>query len=119
MKRKIISGIKIYTICIIYIIIISLIYSSYLIKTNNNSSNIFELIFGISTFILIGILYGNMVHKKGLFVGLISGIIHLIIINFIIYILTNELNLNFILILIYISSSALGGILGLTFKKII
>ncbi|MBE6137184.1 MAG: TIGR04086 family membrane protein [Erysipelotrichaceae bacterium] len=118
-KRKIISGIKIYAVCIFYILLISFIYSFYLIKSNNDSNNIFLLILGITTFILLGLLYGNMIHKKGLIVGILVGLSHILLINLIFFLATQEFNISFILIMIYTISSALGSVLGMTFKKII
>jgi len=119
MKRKIISGIKIYTICIIYLLLITFIYSGFLMKTNKDSNVIFEIIIGATAFIVLGLLYGNMIHKKGLIVGLLVGITHLLLINLIFFLANGEFNLSPLLAIIYTISSGLGGVLGLTFKKII
>lgn len=119
MKKRIISGIKIYICCIIYILITVFIYAFYLIKTNNNSNNIIELILGVSAFLLLGLLYSNMIHKKGLITGLLVGSIHLILINFIHFLATGNFNIKVLPFIIYIISSGIGGILGIFFKKIV
>lgn len=119
MKRKIICGLKIYTCCIIYILITAFIYSFYLIKTNNDSNLIVELILGITSFLLLGLLYGNMIHKRGLIVGIIVGLIHILLINLIFFLSTGNFEFKIFPIIIYTISSALGGLLGITFKKII
>ncbi len=119
MKKKIISGIKIYTCCIIYILVVAFIYSFYLMKTENNSNRIVELVFGITTFLLLGLLYGNMIHKRGLIVGFIVGLIHILLISLIFFLSTGKFEMNILPTIIYIISSALGGVLGITFKKII
>lgn len=119
MKRKIISGIKIYGISILYILLITFIYSVFLIKSKNDSNVIFEIIIGATAFIVLGLLYGNMIHKKGLIVGLIVGILHILLINLIFFLASGEFELSPLLAIIYTISSGLGGVLGLTFKKII
>lgn len=119
MKRKIISGIKIYCFCIIYILIVGLIYSFYLMKTNNNSNQIMELVMGITNYLLLGLLYANMIHKRGLIVGLLAGVFHLFLFQVIFYLIGNSFNLQLLPSIIYIISSCCGGLLGITFKKII
>lgn len=119
MKKKIISGIKIYICCIIYILVVAFIYSLYLMKTNHNSNKIVELIFGITTFLLLGILYGNMIHKRGLIVGLIASITHVLLIGLVFFLSTGSFEIKILPAVIYVVSSSLGGVLGITFKKII
>lgn len=119
MKRKIISGIKIYLCCIIYILLMSFIYSFYLIKSGNDSNKVMELILGISAFILLGILYSNMIHKRGLIVGLIVGAIHILLIHFIFFLSAGSFELKVLPFIIYMISSGFGGVIGMSFKKII
>ena len=119
MKKRIISGIKIYLCCIAYILVTVFVYSFYLIKTHSNSNNIVELILGITAFILLGLLYANMIHKKGLIIGLLVGALHLLLINFIYFLSTGNFDIKPLPFIIYIISSGLGGILGISFKKIV
>ena len=63
--------------------------------------------------------YGNFIHKKGLIVGIISGSIHIFLIKLIYFMSVGEINMNWIVILIYILSSGIGGLIGIMFKKII
>lgn len=88
-------------------------------KTNNNSNKIIELILGITTFILLGILYGNMIHKRGLIIGFVTGMIHLLILYLIFYLSTGSFQFKIFPFIIYLISSSLGGVLGMSFKKII
>lgn len=119
MKRKIISGLKIYAICLVYILITAFVYSFYLMKTNHNSNKIAELVLGITAFILLGVLYGNLFHKRGLIVGLAVGVLHILIISLVFFLSTGKFEFKPLPTIIYIISSALGGVLGITFKKVI
>ena len=116
MKRKILNGIKIYTFLISYILLCSFIYSFYL--TKNNESKIIELIIGSTTFFLLGTLYSNTIQKKGILIGLLTGIIHYMLIRIIYYLTNNTFNINIITLIIFTISSTIGGILGIFFKKI-
>lgn len=118
MKKKIISTIKIYIITILYISIISFIYSFYIMKTNNNTNPIIEIIIGASSFLLLGLLYGNLIHKKGLIIGIIIGISHILIIHFIYFLAIGKHEFNILPCIIYTICSGVGGILGVNFKKI-
>lgn len=118
MKTKIISGIKIYTFLMIYILTCCFIYSFYLMKTANNYSNITKIIIGGTTFLMIGLTYGNSIHKHGLWIGTLMGFIHLFVIKITYYLAIGEFTLELLPTIIYILCSALGGILGIFFKKI-
>lgn len=119
MKRKILSGLILYACCISYILITVFVYSFYLIKTNSNSNTIIELILGITAFLLLGLLYSNMIHKKGFLVGALVGFLHLLLINLIYFLATGNLDIKILPFIIYIISSSIGGILGINFKKIL
>ena len=119
MKRKILSTLKIYLITILYVVIISFIYSFYIMKTSNNSNVYIELLIGSSSFLLLGLLYGNAIHKKGIWVGLIVGLLHILLIHFVYFLISGSFNLKILPAIIYTICSGIGGILGVNFKKII
>ena len=118
MKSKIKSGIKIYTFLFIYILLCCFIYSFCLINNKITESLIIEIIIGSSTFLLLGTLYSNSVHKKGLLIGSLVGTVHYLLIRVICFLAGHPFNFNIFLFLIYTISSTIGGILGLLFKKI-
>lgn len=117
MKRKIICGLKIYLCVFAYLFITSFVYSFYLLKTNNDSNKIVEIIFGCASFILLGLLYATSFKRKGLIVGLISGLVHMVLVDFIFILAIDEYQVNIIVSIIYIISSALGGCVGSLFFK--
>lgn len=117
MKRKIICGIRIYLFVFLYLFITSFVYSFYLLKTNNDSNKIIEIIFGSTTFILLGLLYALAVKKRGLIAGLLAGLIHMLLVNFIFILAIDNYNVNIITSIIYTISSALGGCIGSLFFK--
>lgn len=118
MKKKILSAVKLYSFIILYCITVFFLYSFYLMKYNKENV-IIEIIIGISIFFIIGLCYGNFIHKKGLIVGIISGSIHIFLIKLIYFMSVGDINMNWIVILIYILSSGIGGLIGIMFKKII
>lgn len=118
MKSKIKSGIKIYLFLIIYVLLCCFIYSFYLTNTMTNNSKLIELLIGGTTFLLIGLVYANSIHKKGLLVGLATGIIHYLLIRVIYYLSTGIFSYNILTMLIFVLLSTIGGILGILFKKI-
>lgn len=119
MKKITIKGIKIYLVLFIYLFITLLIYSL-LISKMNLALNKYVLItiLGIG-FLLLGFLYGNMLHKKGIIIGIIIGIIHYFLLYLIFMISNFEISFNIINMLLYSVLSGIGGILGVNFKKII
>lgn len=119
MKKTIICALKIYVPACIYLFLISFFYSIYLLKTGNDSSIIFELAIGASLFIILGFLYGNVIHKRGLLIGIIIGITHIFLLYLIIFLATSAFNFNLFLFFIYLISSIIGAIFGINFKKII
>lgn len=119
MGRKISSGIKIYLSFILYIAVTSFIYAFYIIKTQSDSNKIVELLIGSSSFLLLGFLYSNYIHKKGLIIGLATGCIHILLINLIGLLALGEFSFKVLPYSIFIISCGIGGILGVNFKKII
>lgn len=117
MKRKIICGIKIYLFVFAYLFITSFIYSFYLLKTNNDSNKIVEIIFGTTTFILLGLLYALTMKKRGLITGFLTGLIHTLLVNFIFILAIDNFNVNILISIIYIISSTLGGCIASLFFK--
>lgn len=119
MKKTFFSALKIYLPACIYLFLISFFYSIYLIKTGNDSSIIFLLAIGATLFIILGFLYGNMIHKRGLIIGIIVGITHIFLLYLIIFLATSSFNFNPFLFFIYLISAIIGSIFGINFKKII
>ena len=84
MKSKIIFGIKTYLFLMIYVLLCCFIYAFFLHNNKITESIIIELLIGSSTFLLLGTLYSNHIHKKGLLIGCITGIIHYLLIKLIV-----------------------------------
>ena len=118
MTSKIKSGIKIYLFLIIYVLLCCFTYSFYLTKTLSNSSKIIELLIGSTTFLLLGLVYSNSIHKKGLLIGLITGLLHYLLIRLIYFLICGQFSITLLPMLIFTLASSIGGILGILFKKI-
>lgn len=118
MKSKIKSGIKIYIALILFVLVVCFCYTFYLSKTQKENNLIIELLIGGVSFLILGLFYGNAVHKKGLFVGIGTAILHLGLIKLIIFLSTGTFHLDILQISIMILCSGIGGILGICFKKI-
>lgn len=116
---KLLSIVKIYIITLFFILLTTFIYSYLLINNKITESIIIELIIGFLTFLLLTTMYSNHIHKKGLLVGMLTGLIHYLLIKLIFFLSNGTFNFNIIYFLIILTSSTLGGILGLLFKKII
>ena len=119
MKKRIFTGLKIYFISLIFVFLLCFIYAFYLLKSGNNSSKIIEISIGSISFILLGLLYSNSIHKRGLIVGLLVGLIHISLISLLIFLTEGNYNFKIIPSITYVFSSSLGGTLGILFKKII
>lgn len=121
MKSIFFKIIKIYTIALLILLVLTSIYTLYLMKANVIKINpIFILIIGAITFFFLGLLFANYFHKKGLLVGLLNGVIHILIISLFIFLSGNEFdNLFYLKYLLFIIASTIGGIMGVNFKKII
>ena len=119
MKSKISFGIKTYLFLMIYVLLCCFIYAFFLHDNKITESIIIELLIGSSTFLLLGTLYSNHIHKKGLLIGCITGIIHYLFIKLIVFLSTSIFIFNIIFFLILTTSSSIGGILGILLKKIL
>lgn len=119
MKRKIFTTLKIYLITIAYTICIAFIYSFYISKSQANTSPIIELLIGGSSYFVLGMLMSNAIHKRGLIIGLFTGIITIIAIHLVYLLARGIYNFKILPCIIYIISCTIGGILGVNFKKII
>jgi len=94
----------------------------YLDKANSQmtSFNTFTFIFGIIAFLMLGFLAGNVAQRNGLLEGLIAALVIILvtlIINFFVHVpfVTNS----FVKTVSYLTSAALGGILGVNFRPLI
>lgn len=119
MKKITIKGIKIYLVLFTYLFLALLVYSL-LITKMNLGLNKYALItiLGIG-FILLGFLYGNMLHKKGIIIGIIMGLLHYLLLFLIFKLSGFNIEFNIINMLLYSILAGIGGILGVNFKKII
>lgn len=119
MKNTIKSFTKLYVLFFLYIFISFMIYSLLISKLNLNMNNYVLITLSSLGFLLLGILYGNMIHKKGIIVGLVVGLTHYLLFFLILHIFNNQVNFNSINMILYTILSSIGGILGVNFKKII
>ena len=119
MKKKVLQFSLIYLILLIYLIISLSIYAIYIMKTYNNQNIIINLIIGAFFYVLVGLLYSNHIHKRGLIVGILSSIIHLFILKFILLLTDSDVTFHLVEIIINIICGGIGGFLGIIFKKII
>jgi putative membrane protein (TIGR04086 family) len=88
-------------------------------KTNNNQDVIINFIISVFFYLLIGLLYSNHFHKKGLIIGILASFIHLFVFKLILLVFKQEPSFNILLIVIYSVCGGIGGFLGILFKKII
>jgi hypothetical protein len=103
----------------IYLLFAFGMYSLYIINTENNYSYFVGLVLFALFFILLGLLFGNHIHKKGLIFGILLSIIHLFLIKIIILLATGDFTFNIFSFLIYSICGGIGGFLGINFKKLI
>ncbi|MDE5715783.1 MAG: TIGR04086 family membrane protein [Anaeroplasmataceae bacterium] len=118
MKNKLRSGIKIYITIAVFLFVVTGIYTMYIAKTTNNINPIVKLVLTGLLYLLIGFAFGNAVHKKGLLVGLLAGVVHLSLIKLINFLATGNFNINIFLVLISILLAMVGGMLGVNLKKL-
>ena len=109
---------KTLTVVSIYILAYSLIYSLVISKTGNNINIIVTLTISSIGMGIIGFCYANHFKKRGLIIGILIVLIHLIIIYLIKYFSTNTLDLNALKIGIQVLVGGIGGILGSNVKKV-
>ncbi len=117
LKNKAKSFLLFFIILTISILVYTLLLHNQVISSSKNSVFITTFIIGIFLFLILGIISGLFEQKKGWLAGLTSGIILLIIV--IIFKLCNkELDNPFLIVkyLSFLTSSILGGILGINFK---
>lgn len=119
MKNTIKGFTKLYIIFFLYVFLSFMIYSLLIKNLNLNMNNYILITLSSLGFLLLGVLYGNMIHKKGIIVGLVVGLAHYLIFYFILHLTNNELNFDFINMILFTILSSIGGILGVNFKKII
>lgn len=118
MKNKLRSGIKIYITIAVFLFVVTGVYTMYIAKTTNNIHPIVKLVLTGLLYLLIGFAFGNAVHKKGLWVGLIVGVIHLGLFKLINFLATGNFSFNILLILISLLLAMTGGMLGVNLKKL-
>ena len=110
--------IKTFITILLYMLIYGLIYSIIILKTSTNISILFILIFSSIGMAVISFCYGNHFKKYGLIVGLVTTIIHLLIIKLIYYFSSNTFEINALKVSIQIIVGGIGGIIGSNVKKI-
>lgn len=122
MNSKIKSKLFAYLIFFIIVSICASIYSLLIyynkVDSNIKSFNIYTFIIGIFCFFILGFVSGNVADKNGLLEGLIAALVIILIalvINF--FIQVPFITKSFIKIVSYISSSSLGGIIGVNLKS--
>lgn len=119
MKKTIKSFIKLYILFFLYVFIGFMIYSLLISKLNLEMNNYVLITLSSLGFLLLGVLYGNMIHKKGLLVGIFIGVIHYLLFYSILKLTKSEVEFNVINMLLFTVLASIGGILGVNFKKII
>ncbi len=118
MKQKIKSGIKIYVFLVVYVVLAAVLYSTYIVKTNQDFNLIAKLVVGGLAYLLVGFAFGNAIHKKGLIVGLLVGVIHFFLLKLIFFLSKGQFNFEILPFLIQITLAGVGGLLGVNLKKI-
>ena len=94
MKQSIKTGFKIYSFLLLLIILLLSAYSIYILKTQKNYNSLIMLIISDIIFLFIGMLYGNHFQKKGILIGLVTGIIHIILFIIILFLTTGTFQIN-------------------------
>jgi putative membrane protein (TIGR04086 family) len=102
----------------IYILLYGLVYSLIISKTLTNLNTTVTLIVSSIGLGLLGFGYANHFRKRGLIIGIIVVIIHLLIIKLISFFSTNVFDINALKVCIQILMGGIGGILGGNIKKI-
>lgn len=122
MKSKILSKLFSYLVFFIIIVISASIYSLLIYYNKLDSSakafNTSTFIIGIFSFLILGVIVGYRAMKNGLLEGLIAALIIILItliINFFIHV--PFITKSFIKIATYLTSSSLGGIIGVNLNQ--
>lgn len=122
MKSNILSKLFSYLVFFIIIVISASIYSLLIYYNKLDSSakafNTYTFIIGIFSFLILGVIVGYRAMKNGLLEGLIAALIIILItliINFFIHV--PFITKSFIKIATYLTSSSLGGIIGVNLNQ--
>ncbi len=118
MKLKLKYFSKIYLLLFIYLILSTLKYSFNINNTYNDFNLIIKLILTGSAYFMLGFLYTNIIHKKGLIIAILVGIIHYSLIQVISFLMNNDFNFQILPFFIYMISTIAGGLLGVNLKKL-
>ena len=122
MKSNILSKLFSYLVFFIIIVISASIYSLLIYYNKLDSSakafNTYTFIIGIFSFLILGVIVGYRAMKNGLLEGLIAALIIILItliINFFLHV--PFITKSFIKIATYLTSSSLGGIIGVNLNQ--
>lgn len=119
MKKSFVQIVLIYVILILFLFLSFGSYAIYIFNSEKNYSYLMGLIIAALFFILLGFLFGNHIHKKGLIFGCLLAVIHLFLIKLIVLLATNDYTFNPLSFSIYTICGGIGGFLGINFKKFI
>ena len=117
--KKILKFGLIYLILFLYLIVSIFSYAIYIINTGNNEHIIINLIIAAVFYLLVGLLYSNHFHKRGLLIGLLSSFCHIIFLKVILLLMKQDVSFNIYELLINTICGGIGGFLGILFKKIV
>ena len=117
---------KTFYIYLIFLIILSLFTIIYAMLIYNGkvgsdikSFNTITFVLGVIAFLILGIISGNIAQKNGLLEGLVSALVVILIALLINLFAKVDFDFRtFIKCVTYLTSSSLGGVLGVNFKPI-
>lgn len=118
MKKVIKTGIKIYLFLVMIISIFVISYAFYLNKTNSDYNIIFKVALTFGIFFTIGFSYTNAIRKKLLLLCSFIAIVHYLLYKITILLAINSFNFEWIMFLIAVNSAIIGGMVGISQKKI-
>ncbi|MDE5565394.1 MAG: hypothetical protein K2I77_00240 [Anaeroplasmataceae bacterium] len=118
MNRTIKSGFKIYLFFILYVFLSAFIYALCLKMMQKDYSLIGKLIVSGIGFLGIGFAYGNAIQRKGLWIGLLVGILHFFAIKLILFLAIQEFSFSVLLFFIDTILAGAGGLIGMNMKKL-
>lgn len=118
MKQALKSGLKIYLFVLIYVLLSSFIYALILNSSKGDFNALGKLIIGGLGFFFLGFAFGNAFHKKGLLVGLITGLVHFFLVKLSVFLAIQEFDFSVLIFFIQILLSGIGGLLGVNLKKL-
>ncbi len=120
--KKILSSTLIwFAFSIIIVLVCTSLFKFNIVSGNPKSFSLYSFFSSILIFLFLGFVSGNIHNKKGIFIGLAYALIVLSIVHIFMFLAYNQffLGKNFIKVIIQITASMLGGILGVNFKPII